>query len=348
MVNITATPEYTKEESRIEAEKRKITELTGYGEEVWGEYYRSGFTAKEIVDEINKGKKEALKEKGGQELRDKVAQIEASPGEILSLIKERLEEKALEKIAPKTGLAGLDAIIRGFVPGHLYTLTGHTNVGKTSLACNFANAVAAQGKRVLYLALEPDNTVIDYLASVSAKKMFDEVSEVDYGTIPKSIEYFKKDKVSTPEKLIEVLRKLDRYDLVIVDHVGYFITDTRNPFQTQANVIKMLAAIAKERRCAVMIIAHMRKAAGPRKKKTPLPSMDDIAGSAAFKQDSTDVLIAIRDEDPSDEFHLTYLNTGNVLVTKTKSGPNGRVPIQFVDGSAVIKQKEATWATQRF
>ena len=341
-MNIKDTPEAKKEEKRLELEESKLVELTGLPVEIVSDYTRQGFTAEEIISTVREAKQEVVAEKkyhAKTKLTKEIQEMQFTPDELSSLVKQRLAEKELEAIAPTTGFSELDDLINGFIPGHLYTLTGQTGIGKTALSCNFAHHVASQGKVVLYLALEPDNTVIDYLASIAAKKSFDDVTEEDYEKIPKGIKYFKKDKVDTPEKLIEILRREKRYDLVIVDHVGYFITDTNNPYQTQSNVIKQLAGIAKERRTAVLIVAHMRKTPVSKKKDT-LPTMDDISGSAAFKQDSTDVLIAIRSPNPEDEFGLTYTNDGYLLVNKTKSGPNGSLKITFIDKHATIKQKE--------
>jgi replicative DNA helicase len=301
---------------------------------------KTKYPVDKIIQLLEDGKSPDYIIKSSIPIRKKLAKIQPSPTRKAQMIPERMEEKELEKVAPSTGFPKLDEILKGFIPGHLYLLTGQTNVGKTSLACNFAYHVAVQGKIVLYLALEPDNTVLDYLASISAKKRFDDVTEKDYDSIPDTIEYFRKDKVDTPEKLIAVLRERERYDLVIVDHIGYFISDTRNPYQTQSNVVKQLVAIAKERKCAILQIAHLRKSGVKKKKKDDLPTMDDISGSAAFKQDSTDVMIAIRTENDNDEFRLTYMNEGYILVSKTKSGPQGAVKIRFFDGGATVQQKE--------
>ncbi len=98
--------------------------------------------------------------------------------------KKRLIDRAFEKDAPSTGFPSLDAIIKGFVANHVYTMTGDTNVGKTQACCNFAYNVAKQGKRVLYFSLEPDTTVIEYLASVWSRKRFDGVTEKDLDSPP--------------------------------------------------------------------------------------------------------------------------------------------------------------------
>lgn len=254
-----------------------------------------------------------------------------APNSTLAIASERLKELALEKIAPSTGFAKLDEIIKGFIPSHLYTLTGHTNVGKTSVACNFATNVTAQGKRVLYFALEPGNTVVDYLATARTGKQFNELTEEDITYLDPNLHIYTKDKVKDLDTLVAVVRKLERYDLVIVDHIGYFITSTGNTNQEQSNVVKKLALLAKEKSSAIMLIAHLRKGTSDN------PTMDDISGSGSFKQDSTEVLAVARDKKPTeDERNVEYLASGVIKVLKTKAGPEGWIPIEFTHKSARI------------
>jgi replicative DNA helicase len=246
---------------------------------------------------------------------------------------QRLAEKELEKVAPYTGWEELDESAKGFIPGHIYTVTGDTNVGKTSLACNFAANVARQGKKILYISLEPDCTVADYFASVFKDKPFDKLTPEDYQFENKPIEYLDKNAVRSPEALISAIESNPRYDLIIVDHIGYFVTNTNNTNQEQSNVIKKLAGMAKKYQTAIMIIAHMKK---PQTKREGFPSMDDISGSASFKQDSTDVWIVTKDKDESDPTGNSYTDEGWLMVSKSKTGSNVSIRLKFAKKSAYI------------
>src|SRR3954464_4784792 len=54
----------------------------------------------------------------------------------------------------KTGIAGLDEILRGGLPAdRFYLLRGEPGVGKTTLALQFLLAGAAAGEKVLYITL---------------------------------------------------------------------------------------------------------------------------------------------------------------------------------------------------
>ena len=264
------------------------------------------------------------------------------PRTVAQVSSERTKEKMLEAIAPSTGATGLDKIIKGFIPGHLYTMTGDENVGKTSLACNFAVNVSKQKKRVLYFALEPENTVVDYIASVRFNKEFDDLGPEEISFDDGYIHIYGKNEVRTVDQLSDMIEALERYDLIIIDHIGYFVTDLRSNIQEQSNIIKKLAGLAKSKKCAIMMIAHLRKRDKSTKKKRTIMS-DDIAGSAAFKQDSTEVLIVTRDFVDEEGDSMEYADTGILTVAKTKCGPNGKVLVTFQNKKAKINIEGDTW-----
>ncbi len=257
------------------------------------------------------------------------------PRTITQVSAERRAEKELEIGAPKTGYPDLDLLIKGFIPGHLYTLTGVENVGKTSLACNFAIRVSRQGKKVLYFALEPENTVVDYLASVRCDKKFGELTPEDIEFDDNTIHIYGKQEISTIVDLVETVRQSERYDLIIIDHIGYFIHGEKDWIQEQSNAVKSLVGLAKERGCAIMLIAHLRKR-GPGQKKGYNPTNDDISGSGAFKQDSTEVLIVTRNLISDSKDEVEYAEDGCLYVSKTKCGPNGKIKLTFSDRKANI------------
>ena len=254
----------------------------------------------------------------------------------------RLEERELERTAPSTGYKDLDKFIRGFIPGHVYTMTGETNVGKTTVCCNFAHRVSQQHKKVLYFALEPENTLVDYLASVRTGRRFDQLSDVDLTTDDPNINIYSKESISTINDMVSAVEALPRYDLVIIDHIGYFTSNSRDVTQKQSNVMKQLAALSKSKRCAIMIVAHMRKRSSSNLNREI--HEDDISGSAAFKQDATEVLIIARDLDKTPEGTTTCKDSGKIYVRKTKTGGGqGEVNINFKPGSAVITDMSDTY-----
>ncbi|MFA5013976.1 MAG: DnaB-like helicase C-terminal domain-containing protein [Actinomycetota bacterium] len=253
------------------------------------------------------------------------------PRKVSEVVEERLKEREFEKIAPKTGFPSLDDLIVGFIPGNLYCFTGDTNVGKTTMACNFAVNVARQKKKVLYIALETGNKIVEMLASIRLDKPYRELAKEDLADKESYIDLFVDRDIENIQDLEKTINSLEEhYDLVIIDHIGYFVTDRSNYLQEQANVLKRLRFITKEKKMAIMVIAHLRKRAKEQKKETA-PTSDDIAGSASFKQDSTDVLIVVRQKDADDPHKIKMTDNGWLYVSKTKGNAVGSVDLKFFD-----------------
>lgn len=263
------------------------------------------------------------------------------PAKFVSLseaISSHLADKEMSKDCPSTGLSGLDKMVKGFIPNHLYILSGDTNVGKTSSACYFAVSVASQGKSVLYVSLEPDVDVVGYMASVLHDKPFATLNASDFEALKNlNIDILLKDSVKTASALTEILKSTpNHYDLVVIDHIGYFITDTANTNQAQSNLMKELADMPRKKKCAVMAIAHLRKREKG-KKKGP-PTADDLSGSAALKQDATDVWLLWREGVDGDKTNSMVSNTGYLIVAKSKNSASGAINILFRPGYAGIKE----------
>jgi replicative DNA helicase len=260
---------------------------------------------------------------------------ELQPKTLKQVSQERQVERKMERNAPSTGFLNLDKFIRGFIPGHLYLVSGDTNVGKTSISANFAVNVAEAGKKVLYLALEPDNTVIDYLNCCAFDITYSETADHDDYVSP-NIDVYTKDQIKDLKQMIHLVKSLPRYDLVIIDHIGYFTSSgTGDTYSQQSSAIKQLVQLAKNKKMAVMVIAHLRKDVAD------VPGINDISGSGALKQDSTEVMIVIREKDELDEMKITYLDSGGIMVLKSKVGKNGYFPIMFKPDSAKIYDKDA-------
>lgn len=254
------------------------------------------------------------------------------PRSLLEASVERIAEKKLEALAPSTGYRDLDTYIVGFIPGHLYTLSGLTNAGKSTICLNFVARASMQDKKCLYFALEPENTIVDYLASIRLNKKFKDLTEADITYDDPNIQMFGKDGVRKIDDLVTAVRSLPRYDLIVIDHIGYFTSDGSNTVQKQSDVLLKLAGLAKERQSAIIIIQHLNKS----KQNTDNPE-DNIKGSSSFKQDSTDVLIITRDTEEAEFGAPTLLNTGTIMIRKSKSErPQGTIRINFVPGTALI------------
>lgn len=261
------------------------------------------------------------------------------PKSMRELALARIEERKLEAKAPKTGYKYLDTHIKGWIPGHLYVLTGETNAGKTAAACNFSYRAEKQEKKVLYFALEPDVGVIEYISGIYHRKTWTDITPEDLLSVEMpGMTVFTKETHSTLDQLLSTIENIERQDLIIVDHIGYFTSnasDKRSQVQQESDAIKRIVGTAKKKSSAIMIIAHPRKGTTKSRSNTII-DMNDISGSAAFKQDATDVIVLHRNKDEDDHFKLTNSPDGYLLLPKVKTGTSGSVKIRFVPNSAVM------------
>jgi len=254
------------------------------------------------------------------------------PKSLMQTAKQRIVEMQLERDCPSTGYKHLDRYIKGFIPGHVYVLSGNTNAGKSAICLNWTHRVSRQDKKVLYFALEPENTIVNYLASIRCNKRFEDLSDDDLKDDDENIHVFGKDNIYCIEDLVKAIYTLPRYDLIIIDHIGYFTGDGQNTFHKQSDVMKQLAGLAKDRQSAIVVVQHLNKAKND--KNSP---ENNITGSASFKQDATEVLILIRDTEEDEYGALKALQTGALQIRKTKTGnPQGSVRLTFLEGTSII------------
>jgi archaellum biogenesis ATPase FlaH len=254
---------------------------------------------------------------------------------------ERIEERKYEAVAPKTGYPKLDEHMKGWIPGHLYVLTGETNSGKSALACNFLYRAWKQKKKITYFALEPDAGVIEYLAGIHHSKRWADITDNDLKLDLQGVNIFTKDSHPKLSDLLKTIATIERQDLIIVDHIGYFTNnpdDRRGKTDQESDAIKQIVGAAKRKKTAIMIIAHPRKPITNSKRERVI-SMNDISGSAAFKQDATDLMILHRIKDEEDIHGLTNTDIGFINLPKVKTGKPGSIAIQFIHDSPVILEE---------
>lgn len=236
----------------------------------------------------------------------------------------------LKNNAPSTGYPVLDEMIGGLIPTSTITLIGNTSAGKTSFACNLSMSVCNRGGKVLYFALEPRFRIVSSIATIGmdfdyndVDVRFDEVT--DYLEKLSNFHYFDKNGFKSIDQVITKIEMLDRYDLIVVDHMGYFTNDEENVIALESKVINKLAEVAYTKESTILNIVHTNKEAIDK----PVLGLKDVKGSSSIFQDSTDFLAITRTESSLD---------GVVSVLKTKNAKTGVMRVKFSDFSASIKQ----------
>jgi replicative DNA helicase len=220
-----------------------------------------------------------------------------------------------------TGIASLDATLRGLKPEGLYVIAGRPKMGKTTLAMNIADASAiTQQKQVLVYSLEMSNAQLTdkSLASVGGIPLnslkdgtvFDrytlEVTAATNKIANSGLSIYAR-KSATINQIRAVARrhKLKHgLDLVVVDHIGLVNVDDHraSPVQRITEITRQLKMMAKELGVPVIALSQLNRELEKRPDKRPIPS--DLRDSGSIEQDADLIMFVYRDEvyNPNTEY----------------------------------------------
>ncbi|HZM33879.1 MAG TPA: replicative DNA helicase [Burkholderiales bacterium] len=241
----------------------------------------------------------------------------------------------------RTGLRDLDSKLGGMAPG-LYVLAARPSVGKTALALNIAEQVAAR-QPVAFFSLEMDREELGHrllanaggipldairsgaldecgvnlLAEVAVqigqrRLLIDDRAGIGVGYIRACCRRWK--------------RRHGVLALVIVDYLQLMrgTGDTRE--QEVASISRGLKALAKELHVPVIALCQLNRALEGRTDKRP--HLYDLRESGAIEQDADVVLMLYREDLHGEDTPNRGLC--QVLVRKHRNGPLGDVTLRYV------------------
>jgi len=222
-----------------------------------------------------------------------------------------------------TGFFEVDDMTKGFVPGELMIVSGHTSHGKTQLATNIAYKVASTGKPVMFVTMEMTKVemtqrildVADDNIPPETKIYFQSRSDLAYTDVSRLVERAK-------EKGVK---------LVVIDHLHYFSRSIDNATAEISKIVKEFKQAAIENEMPIMLICHVRKLDVKKR-----PSIQDLRDSSMIAQDSDMVLMVWRDTTPDS----TDGNTVEVLILKNRNrGLHARRKYLYSEGAKLTEQK---------
>ena len=206
----------------------------------------------------------------------------------------------------------------GMKRGGAYFLAARPGIGKTTLACQIAGAVAEQNERALYVALEPakGDVVRSMLASragVSLLKLTrqqlalsqDEmnrlanVSNASAAWPLHAIDASGRDAPDTVAGIEAAMHALPSMPaLVIVDHllkvspVGHH----DKPHNGTAQVVAGLVALGKRTGATFLVLAHIGRGVSTNGNLFRRPRVEDIAGGDSINRDADGILMLHRED----------------------------------------------------
>lgn len=231
-------------------------------------------------------------------------------------------KKGQERVVP-TGYAGLDKILKGFIPSQLIVVSAATKSGKTSFCMELTNRMKSENPvwlsfeegmdELLTKFKEAHNTVPHLYAPLEMKG--------------NTLEWVEK-------KIIEAKVKYDS-KLVFIDHLHFIV-----PFQSErqdlaiGEAMRQLKRMAREWGVVVVLIAHIRKARVDRS-----PTIEDLRDSSFVAQEADTVIMLYRQSYRDDEGDMNTTNNVSVsVVANRRTGKTGVVKMVYQDGRFLEKE----------
>lgn len=254
----------------------------------------------------------------------------------------RTDSAAAGKIAcVPTGFMDLDKLLGGglYAPG-FYLVAGRPGQGKSAFLTSVAYNAAKQEKHIVHFGLEMANfeTAQRLIAMVSGvttdrqrdgKLNGDQWQEYIQGveevaSLPITLNDLP---AITPSQVRQVLRRVGKVDLVILDYIQLASVDSkrRNRYEEVDAISQGFKTIAKEFDVPFFAAAQMSRAVEQRSNKRPI--LSDLRESGGLEQDSDVVMFIYR----SDQYEkdTAKQNVTEIVLAKHRNGPVGSVELIY-------------------
>lgn len=260
-----------------------------------------------------------------------------------------------------TGFADLDALTGGLHPSDFIILAARPSMGKTALALNIAQNVALRGakegeapKRVAYFSLEMSgeqlaqrmicaeaNADIRLLRSgetdndtpINENSLLDRLWEASARLAEADIQID-----ATPGLSVMDVRSRARQlkaavglDLIVIDYLQLMQGRRHGSDNRQHEVTEIsrgLKALARELNVPVLALSQLSRSVELRQSKQPM--LSDLRESGSLEQDA-DIVMFLYREDYYKGADATPSHITDLIVSKHRNGPTGKVTLFFKD-----------------
>jgi replicative DNA helicase len=246
-----------------------------------------------------------------------------------------------------TGFMELNEILDGLHPSELIIIAARPSMGKTSLALNISDNIAAGGENgVLVFSCEMArgqvaSNMLCANARIDGHKMRrGQLSDEDWQELT-----FAADRLSrvpiyiddTPGLSINTLRakarrmfsRHEEIKLIVVDYLQLLSYDARAE-NRQIEITKIsqgLKHLARELRVPIICLSQLNRSVESRVDKRPV--MADLRESGSIEQDADVIIFIYREE----QYNPTPDNrhAAELIIAKQRNGPTGKLDFQFFD-----------------
>jgi len=269
--------------------------------------------------------------------------------EAMNVITKMMMKKG-ELTGVSSGFKDLDGFMYGFQKQEMIILAARPSMGKTSLALNFAEAVAlpkkGPGAGVMIFSLEMGAAqlalrMLCSRARVNMKLLRDGLlskNGEEQNRLLEAADEFSKSPIyiddSSSISIMQLRAKARRIHsrtplgFIIVDYLQLLSpTDSRQPREQQvAEASRGLKALAKELDVPVLVLSQLNRSS---EKDNRTPKLSDLRESGSIEQDADVVLMLARPKDADEKFQVAA-DSAELIVAKQRNGPVGELRLTFL------------------
>lgn len=269
-----------------------------------------------------------------------------SIGQLLPALLDTLDSRqekngAISGVA--TGFVDLDNKTCGLQPGDLIIVAGRPSMGKTTLAVNIAENVAADGGTALIISLEmsaaqlAERSIARFGGIDTQVLRTGQLSPDDYTRLTFGLQKLQDQSLiiaddpalSNVAKIRMSARKTKQrqgqLDLIVIDYLQLMqgTGNTRN--EEISGITRSLKLLAKELDCPIILLSQLSRDVEKRADKRPL--LSDLRDSGSIEQDADVVLMAYRDDYYNPE--SAFKGYAELLIRKQRMGPLADIYLCF-------------------
>lgn len=250
---------------------------------------------------------------------------------------QKIVERFEKKETLRTGLKRIDNIIGDLSEVGFFVLGGRPSSGKTALALNITEAVAKQGKNVLFFSLEMSKhkimqRILLSSALVDNEKVksktlsgeeFKSISDACKKDFLKNIHIIDKSGMSIDEIITKAvsLHKKYNYGLIVIDYLQLMQAEGTSIREKMINVSHGCVSLRKITDTPIIVVSSLSRANQGRSDKRPI--MSDLAEAGAIEFDADTIAFVHREfienneADPCDaEIVFRKQRDGNLGIAK--------------------------------
>jgi len=266
-------------------------------------------------------------------------------GDLLPAVLRGIDErfhKAGEFSGIASGYAELDRLTCGLQPGDLIIVAGRPSMGKTTLAVNIAENVAADGGVALVFSLEMgarqlvERSVCRFGGISTLAVRNGDMRQDDFDRLGVALRRLQGKRLviddspqATPGRMRAKARKVKhrygRLDLVVIDYLQLMAGDGNTRSEQLGSLTRALKLMARELGAPVVLLSQLNRGLEQRTDKRPV--LSDLRESGAIEQDA-DVVLMVHRPDYYDA-DSPYKGLAEVLIRKQRMGPLGTVMLRF-------------------